>query len=293
MPVDIKKKKDINEYINEFWKEQKENVYEKYRLLKNEAKKIDDAKVKWEVKAKAEACVIARAKAEAKAEAKAIAKVKADLKAIAKEIALDIANAKADAKAIAQAKAEAKAEAKAIALVEADAKAIAKLKAEWQAIFQEHDKIMKKVRADAKAKVCTGLVGLVGLVGLDCDYPKGPECMKALSGSQSSSCNSEKTKRNLHEYNLFYKEQYPMIKEVKPELKNHEIMVEIAKLWNLKKLLSKNLAPPALNLSINYDVNPIQPVTPMNPVKSVNKDDFGGASWWWINKGEEIMLNRR
>lgn len=287
MPVDIKKKKDINEYVNEFWKEQKENVYEKYRLLKNEAKKIDDAKVKWEAKAKAEACAIAREKADAKADAKAIAKVKADLKVIAKEIALDIAMAKADAKAIAQAKAEAKAEAKAIALVEAEAKSIAKLKAEWQAIFQEHDKIMEKVKADAKAKACTGIVGI------DCDHPKGPKCMEALSGPQSSSCNSEKTKRNLHEYNLFYKEQYPMIKEVKPELKNHEIMVEIAKLWNLKKMLSKNLAPPALNVSINYDVNPSNPVTPMNPVKSVNKDDFGGASWWWINKGEEIMLNRR
>jgi hypothetical protein len=246
-------------------------------LLKNEAKKIDVMKAKWEANVKARACEIVQEKAMAKADAKAIAMVKADLKAIAKEIALDIVNIKADAKAIALAKADAK----------ADAKAIAKLKAEWQAMFQEHGKIMEKVRADVNTKA------RAGIVGIDCDYPKGPVCVEALSGPQSGSCNSENTKRKLHEYNLFYREQYHLIKEVKPELKNHEIMVEIAKLWNLKKMLCINLAPPALNLSINYDVNPSNAVTPTNPFKSVNKDDFGGPSWWWINKGEEIMLNRR
>jgi hypothetical protein len=255
MPVDIKTKKDTNMYIDSFWKEQKEIVKEKCVLLKNEAYLLSKARMKWEANAKAEAKAevkaIAQAKAEAKAEANAIAKVKAELKEIAKEISLDIAKAKAEAKEIAREKAE--------------AKEMALLKAEWKAIFENHQKAKAAKAAKAVYQVWVNVDG-------------GPTIISSCSDSAG------KVKRNLHEYNLFVREQYYVIKDVKPELKNSEIMVEIAKLWNLQKLLAKNLA----------SSNPYHPpVTIQTPTNPENKRNLDGPSWWWINKGEEIMLNRR
>jgi hypothetical protein len=245
-------------YIDSFWKEQKEIVKEKCVLLKNEAYLLSKARMKWEANAKAEVKAIAQAKADAKAEANAIAKVKAELKEIAKEISLDIAKTKAEAKEIAREKAE--------------AKEMALLKAEWKAIFENHQKAIAKANAAKEAKAAKEVYQVWANVD------GGPTIISSCSDSAG------KVKRNLHEYNLFVREQYYVIKDVKPELKNSEIMVEIAKLWNLQKLLLKNLA----------SSNPYHPpVTIQTPTNPVNKRNLDGPSWWWINKGEEIMLNRR
>jgi hypothetical protein len=285
MPVDIKTKKKINAYSNKFWKEQENSIRIQKMLLKYPGIIQKD----WWADAKADTRAMAKAIAQAKADVKTESKAdyKVDVKAEAKrplsgyqlflkewqpkmkEAHPELSNTERFAKIaeewqkqneFVKAKA-AKAKMDAIELVE--------MRLKWEAIFREHEERKAAVRAKPMVSVMMEIME-----------------DSSMKSSYSAGSSAGKVKRNLHGYNLFYREQYYSVKELKPELKNSEIMVEIARLWHLKKKLAINLVQPRMcGNNVSNATSGYTSVSNSVSRTPVGADDYGGPSWWWQHKG--------
>lgn len=282
MPSDLKGKREVNAYSNEFWKKQDEITKDKKMFLKRQSIIEKGWVAEAKANARAEARAIAQAKAEVKAEAKAIAKAKADaieyakLKKMWDEIFTAHDNAVAEAKAAKAAKAEAaKAEAQKIAKEKEDNfKAIEEVWTKWEIKLKEEERI-RNDKAAMRAKPV-----VMEIIEENLTKSSDPVC-----------CIPGKQKRNLHGYNLFYREQYYKVKELKPELKNSEIMVEIARLWHLKNDLAINLEEPrprgnnVSNATSGYASCSTSGYASCVSRTPIGSDDMGGQAFWWQPKG--------
>lgn len=275
MPVDIKTKKGINAYSNKFWKDQENSIRIQKMLLKYPGIIRKD----WWDEAKSETRARARAIAQAKADVKTDTKCHLTgyqllLKEMLWEELAEINNTERFIK-IAEEwqkheeldKAKAKAKAKA-SKANIDAIDLTEIRLKLETIFRDHD--------ERKAAVF--------------GKPIAPVIIEIMKDSTTkSSCpagsSTGKMKRNLHGYNLFYREQYYSVKELKPELKNSEIMVEIARLWHLKKKLAINIVQPHIcGNNVSGATSGYTSVSKSVSRTPIGTDDYGEPSWWWSNK---------